>query len=81
MVFYETYKLKVEHECIRHQKKIFKNQKLSSKMVFSKYLLGGNYMILVCQDEVSTSPALIDFTVRLHEEVKLHLGKMGQFPT
>ena len=47
MVFYETYKLKVEHECIRHQKNIFKNQKLLSKMVFSKYLLGGNYMILV----------------------------------
>ena len=23
MVFYETYKLKVEHECIRHQKKKF----------------------------------------------------------
>ena len=50
-------------------------------MVFSKYLLGGNYMILVCQDEISTGPARIDFTVRLNEEVKLHLGKMGQFPT
>ena len=50
-------------------------------MVFSKYLLGGNYMILVCQDEISISPARLDFTVRLHKEVKLHLGKMGQFPT
>ena len=63
------------------KKIFFKNQKLPSKMVFSKYLLGGNYMILVCQDEISTGPARIDFTVRLNEEVKLHLGKLGQFPT
>ena len=63
------------------KKKIFKKQKLSSKMVFSKYLLGDNYMILVCQDEISTSRAWIDFTVQSHEEVKLHLNKMGRFPT
>ena len=50
-------------------------------MVFSKYVLGGNYMILVCRDDISTSPARIDFTVRLYEEIKLHLGKMGQFST
>ena len=28
MVFYETYKLKVEHECIRHQKNFFKKTKV-----------------------------------------------------
>ena len=81
MFFYETYKLKVEHICIKHQKICTKVRKLSSKMVFSKYVLGGNYMIPVCRDDISTSPARIDFTVRLHEEVKLHLDKIGRFST
>ena len=43
-------------------------------MVFSKYVLGGNYMIPVCRDDISTSLARIDFTVQLHEEIKFHLG-------
>ena len=81
MFFHETYKRKVEHVCIKHQKICTKVRKLSSKMVFSKYVLGGNYMIPVCRDDISTSPARIDFTVRLHEEVKLHLDKIGRFST
>ena len=47
--------------------------------VISKYLLGGNYMILVCRNEISTSPAWINFTVQSQEEIKLNLGKMEQF--
>ena len=43
--------------------------------------LGGDYMIPVCQDEISTRPAGAYFTLRLHVEIKFHHGKAGQFST
>ena len=36
-------------------------------------------MSQVCQDEISTRPAGTDFTIQLHEEIKFHLSKAGQF--
>ena len=41
--------------------------------------LGGDYMIPVCWDEISTRPAGAYFTLRLHVEIKFHHGKAGQF--
>ena len=38
-------------------------------------------MIPACQDEISTRPAQIDFTLRLHVEIKFRPGKAGQFCT
>ena len=43
--------------------------------------LGGDYMIPVCWDEISTCPAEAYFTLRLHVEIKFHHGKAGQFST
>ena len=40
-------------------------------------LLGGDYMIPFCQDEISTRPAGKDFTLRLHGEIHFHRGKAG----
>ena len=42
-------------------------------------LLGGDYMIPTCRDEILTRPAEIDFT--LHVEIKFRLGKAGQSST
>ena len=36
-------------------------------------------MIPACGDEISTRPAGIDFTLRLHVEIKFRPGKAGQF--
>ena len=38
-------------------------------------------MIPVCWDEISTRHAGTDFTNRLHEEIKFHLGKVGHVST
>ena len=38
-------------------------------------------MIPVCRDETSTGPAKIDFTLRLHVEIKFRPGKARQFST
>ena len=38
-------------------------------------------MIPACRDEISTRPAEIDFTLRLHVEIKFRPGKAGQFST
>ena len=35
----------------------------------------------IFQNEISTRPAVADFTLRLHREIKFHLGKVGQFST
>ena len=35
----------------------------------------GDYMIPACRDEISTSPAEADFTLRLHVEIKFRPGK------
>ena len=43
--------------------------------------LGGANMIPVCWDKISTRPAGIDFTLRLHVEIKFCPGKAGQFST
>ena len=43
--------------------------------------LGGDYMIPVCRDEISTRPAGTDFTLRLHGKTKFHPDKAGQFST
>ena len=43
--------------------------------------VGGDYMIPICRDEISTRPAGTDFTLRLHWGIKLHPGKVGQFST
>ena len=42
---------------------------------------GGDYMIPVCQDEISARPAGTDFTLRLYVEIKFRPGKAGQFST
>ena len=44
-------------------------------------LLGNDYMIPFCQDEISTLPAGTDFTLGLHDDIKFHLGKAGQVST
>ena len=44
-------------------------------------LLGGDYMIPVCRDEISPRPAGTDLTLRLHVEIKFRPGKAGQFST
>ena len=36
-------------------------------------------MILACRDEISTRPAEIYFTLRIHVEIKFRPGKAGQF--
>ena len=43
--------------------------------------LGGDYMIPVCRDEISTRSAGAYFTQRLHVEIKFHHRKAGQFST
>ena len=43
--------------------------------------VGGDYMILICRDKISTGPAVTDFSLRLHVEIKLRPGKAGQFST
>ena len=57
---------------------------IESKYNFRSHLnnlLGGDYMIPVCRDEISTRPAGAYFTLRLHVEIKFHHGKAGQFST
>ena len=50
--------------------------------IFPLFLyFGGNYMIPVCRDEISTRLAGAYFTLRLHVEIKFHHGKAGQFFT
>ena len=44
-------------------------------------LLGNDYMIPFCQDEISTLPAGTDFTLGLHDDIKFHRGKAGQVST
>ena len=48
---------------------------------FEVHFLGCNYMILFCQDEISTSSAWTDFTLQLHGEIKFHSSKVGLFST
>ena len=38
-------------------------------------------MIPVCWDEISTRHAGTVFTIRLHEQIKFHLGKVGHIST
>ena len=45
------------------------------------HILGGDYMIPVCQNEISTRPAGTDFILQLHAEIKFRPGKAGQFST
>ena len=47
----------------------------SKKRLLQDFVLGGDYMIQVCQDEVS------DFTQQLHGVITFHLGKAEQFST
>ena len=44
-------------------------------------LLGGDYMIPVCQSEISPRLVGTDPTLRLHVEIKFRHGKAGQFFT
>ena len=50
------------------------------KCLLMKGVLGGDYMIPVCWDEISPRPAGTDLTLRLHVEIKFRPGKAGQFP-
>ena len=53
------------------------------KLIFSRFTqkhFGGDYMILVCCNEISTSPTGADFTLRLHGEIKFHLLRRDGFP-
>ena len=43
--------------------------------------LSGDYMIPVCNDEISTRPAGTDFTLRLQAEIKFCPDKAGKFST
>ena len=47
----------------------------------SNPVLGGDYMIPVCQDEILTRPGGTDFTLRLHVEIQFRPGKAGKFST
>ena len=38
-------------------------------------------MMSFCRNEISTRPAGTDFTLRLHEEINFHTGKLGQVST
>ena len=40
-------------------------------------LLGGDYMILGCRDEISMRPGGTDFILGLHVEIKFRPGKVG----
>ena len=42
---------------------------------------GGDYMIPVYQDVISTRPPGTDFTLRLHGEIKFHSDKAREFST
>ena len=42
-------------------------------------VLGGDYMIPACRDEILTRPVETDFTLRLHMEIKFRPVKAGQF--
>ena len=44
-------------------------------------VFGGDYVILVCRDEISVRPAGTDLTVWLHVEIKFCPGKVAQFST
>ena len=44
-------------------------------------LLGEDYMIPACRDEISTSPDETDFNLRLHVEIKFRPSKARQFST
>ena len=50
-------------------------------MTIKLSFLGGDYMIPVCRDEISTCPAGTDFTPRLHVEIKFCPGNGEQFST
>ena len=51
------------------------------KVDFPNIELGGDYMIPACRDEISTHPAEVDITLRLHVEIKFRPGNAGQFST
>ena len=53
------------------------NYYVKIKMIWD---FGGDYMILVCCNEISTSPTGADFTLRLHGEIKFHLLRRDGFP-
>ena len=44
-------------------------------------LIGDDYMIPPCRDEISTHPAGTDFILRLHGEINFHHGKARQVST
>ena len=52
-----------------------------STILYLMLAFGGDYTILVCQDEISTRPAGTDFTLRLYVEIKFRPCKAGQFST
>ena len=49
--------------------------------IFQTDVLGRDYMIPVCRDEISTGPVGTYFFLRLHVEIKFCPGKAGQFST
>ena len=52
---------------------------MESKWKIPHTVLGGDYMIPVCRDEISLRPAGIDLTLQLHVEIKFCPSKAGQF--
>ena len=61
---------------------VFNIADVDNELNMCKYAhLGRDYMIPDCQDEISTSPAATDFTIRLHVKIKLCPSKTGQFST
>ena len=46
------------------------------KTRWNRHVASNSYITF--RDEISTSPAGIDFTLRLHEEINFHPGKAGQ---
>ena len=56
---------------------VLTNYYVKIKMIWD---FGGDYMILVCCNEISTSPIGADFTLRLHGKIKFHLLRVNGFP-
>ena len=54
---------------------------LSIMFVLILMVKGGDYIIPVCREEISTRPAGKYFNLRLHVEIKICPGKAGQFST
>ena len=69
-MFYGNTCLSPDNSCLFKLSIVVTISCISSWLWFAYYfILGGNYMIPYCRDEISTLPAGMDFTLRLHGEI------------